>query len=449
MKRSSHTLPKHRDPWYRKFIGKILHTTTMIVVSIHFTIAPGHANDFGPRYMVRTGIYPADTHFERGYRIPTYLPYGSLFFVVTESSTPNENWIKVISQFGQHYYIGVDNLTFRKNNQTIDRTIDNLYGNQDYVFHGNQLVCPVALEDQRKYESCDPDAAIEIVRGDVAQAIHGNNDQVVELILHKKVDGNVFFEKEELDVLIEKGLVTDLSNSYPRFLRKSRTKVDPLSVKCGNEMTQISYSEIEAAIGAEANASVSGGFSLGDFVKSIIGIEFFAKASKKKGMKVQLETKFGGPDHGVNAYILLVEDLRERELRQFDIFTKTKCIASSRKKPEIYLERLEVYENGAFNPLVEIEFSEIYSWSAEEQLTTSDAPYIVWSSNNMRPFLTSINSRADYWNVHAVFLRDTKDADLASLLISEFNASCIREKRFGTEPYRECRKHLSAKSIIN
>ena len=96
-------------------------------------------------------------------------------------------------------------------------------------------------------------------------------------------------------------------------------------------------------------------------------------------MKVQLETKFGGPDHGVNACILLVEDLRERELRQFDIFTKTKCIVSSRKKPEIYLERLEVYENGAFNPLVEIEFSEIYSWSAGEQLTTSDAPYIVWS----------------------------------------------------------------------
>ena len=79
-------------------------------------------------------------------------------------------------------------------------------------------------------------------------------------------------------------------------------------------MTQISYNEIEAAFGAEANASVSVGFSLGDFIKSIIGVEFFAKASKKKGEKVQLETKFGGPDHGVNAYILSVDDLREKKI---------------------------------------------------------------------------------------------------------------------------------------
>ena len=447
MKRSSHTLRKDRGPWYRKSIGKIFLTATMFVVSLHFAIAPGHASDFGPRYMVRTGTYPADTHYERGYRIPTYLPYGSLFFVIEGPPAPKETWTTVISQFGQYYYIGVDNLTFRNNNQIIPRTIDNLYGDQDYVFHGNQFVCPVALENQKKYKRCDRDAATEIVRGDVAQAIHGSDNEIVELILHKKVDGNVFLEKKELDVLIEKGLVTDLSNSYPRFLRKSRTKIDVLSVKCGSEMTQISYSEIEAAIGAEANASVSGGSSLGNFIKSIIGIEFFAEASKKKGKKTQLETKFGGPDHGVNAYILLVKDLREKRQRQFDIFAKTKCIESSRKKPEIYLERLEVYENGAFNPLVEIEFSEIYDWGAEERLTTSGKPYVVWSLNNKRPFLTSINSREDYWNIHAVFLRDTQDADLASLLISEFNASCIREEIRGEKPYLECRKVLPAKNV--
>lgn len=397
--------------------------------------------------MVRTGIYPADTHYERGYRIPTYLPYGSLFFVIDETSTPKVNWVKVISQFGQKYYIGTDNLTFFKNNHTINRTIDNLYGDQDYVFHGNQFVCPVALESQKKYEDCDTDAAIEIVRGDVAQAVQSSNDEMVELILHKKIDGNVFLKKEELDVLIQKGLVTDLSNSYPRFLRKVRTTVAPLSIKCGNKIKQISYDEIKTAIGAEANASVSAGFSLGNFIKSVFGIDFFAKASKTTSKKVQLESELGGPDHGVDAYILWVEDLREKKLRQFDIFTMTKCIASSRRKPNIYLERLEVYENGDSNPLVEIEFSEIYEWPAGQQLTTSDAPYVVWSLNNKRPFLTSVNSRADYWNIHAAFLRDTKDADLASLLISEFNASCVREKDLGKRPYLECRKVLPAKNI--
>ena len=447
MKQSCRTPRSYCHCWAQRLPSQFILVATLVVICLQLTMATSYGSDFGSRYMVRTGIYPADTQYERGYRIPTYLPYGSLFFVVDEKTTSEKNWVRVISQFGQEYFIGTDNLRFVKNNVTIRRTIANLYGNQDYVFHGNQLVCPVALEDRKKYENCDPDASIEIVRGDVAQAVQGNNDNIVELTLHKKVDGNVFFEREKLNVLIEKGLVTDLRNSYPRFLRKSRTKVEPLSVKCGTPIKKISYEEIETSIGAEVNASFSSGFSLGNFVKSIIGVDFFANASKRKSEKVQLESEFGGADHGVNAYILLVDDLRQKGLRQFDIFTRTKCIASSRKKPNIYLERLEVYENGATNPLVEIEFSEIYEWPVSKQLTTSDAPYIVWSLNNKRPFLTSINSRADYWNIHAVFLRDTQDADLASLLISEFNASCIRQKRLGKEPYLECRKVLPAKTF--
>lgn len=410
-------------------------------------MVPGHTDDFGSSYMVSGGIYPADTQDDRGYRIPIYLPWGSIFFVANEQDKLEENWVKVISRFGQEYYIGTNNLTFDKSDQTFDRTVKNLYGDQEYVFHGMDYFCPVARGSRNKYKDCNDDEEKKLIpRGSVAQAVEADDDEIVELKLYEESeDVYVFLRKEEFKVLIEKGLVTDLSISQPRFLRKSRIKVESLSVSCGNPIKRISYEEIEVGL--------SGGFSLGNFITSILGSEFSAKASKNKGDKVVLETNLGGVDHGVNAYILEVKDLRDGKARQFDIFTQTKCIASSRTKPDIYIERLEVYENGALNPLVEIEFSEIYDWpeepeEEEQRLTTNDAPYKVWGNNNKRPFFSSINSREDYWNIHAAFLKDTEDTDLANFLISEFNASCGRRKnKLGKVPHEECMKLLPAKSV--
>ena len=440
-------LRKRRNTCYQHVTRHIFIIVATIIICLQLTMAIVHADGFGSRYMVRTGLYPADTQYDRGYRIPTYLPYGTLFFVVKPEIVHTDNdWIQVISQFGQKYFIGADNLKFSKNNEIYSRTIENLYGDQDYIFHGNKSVCSVALEIENKYADCDSDASIEIVRGDVAEAVQASSNEIVELKLHGKVDGNVFLKKVDFDVLIEKGLVTDLKNSYPRFLRIDRIKVGSSSVKCGDSKTKISYTETETAFGMKANVGLSGGISLINFFKSIFSFELSANESVKTGDKIELETTLGGIDHGVDTYVLIVNDLRQGKVRQFDIYAKTKCVASSRKKPNIYLERLEVYENGDSVSLVEIEFSELYSWQAQKSLTTSDPPYKVWELNNHRPYLTSINSREDYWNIHAAFLKDTKDADLASLLISEFNASCIRTKTLGEEPYRRCRELLPAKA---
>ncbi|WP_193182744.1 hypothetical protein [Nisaea sediminum] len=404
------------------------------------------AADFGSRYIVKSGLYPSDHVYDRGFRIPIYLPYGSIFFLDPEKQE-RDGKIRIISQFGQRYLIDKENIYFKNENGSIkDRTVSNLYGDQHLVFRGNFAACLVSSDSSDRYGSCDEDSKVPISRGDVSQVFEGVDAGWVELKFYDKRFDKVFLSKEKLDSLIEGGLVTDLRKKYPRYLRLSKAKVESLSTKCGSPIEKVSYDQIEKGVSGAVKVEGSFGFSLASIIDTVLGLEFRASASKKKSEVITLKEFLGGESHGVEVFALLVRDYKENLTRQFDIMMKTRCDKSSGRKPNIYIERIEIYEKDNPAPVLDVEFSQLYNWGRDEEISTSSPPYQVWKKNNNRMFFTSINTRNDYWNVFNVFLEDTEDVDLAALFISEFNASCVRARIRGNYPYKDCSEILPVKA---
>ena len=418
---------------------------TIAIACILTTTGRVHSAEFGEPYIISDGegLYPSDVKYDNGYRIPIYLPHGSLFFVDNSRKERNDQ-VQIISKFGQKYFIDKKKLTYKTKNGTVrERTVNHVYGDQHYVFHRKINLCSVSDEEGNRYPDCNKSIVTPIRVGSVAENVTPENSlpDYRELKFNKfDIYGNdkiVFIKKEELDYLIARGVVTDLKQEYPRFLRQKPDKDKYIIAECGIPETYTWTELREKLDGTEIDVNVSFGFLFfGGRIKDLKNV------STSDIQEKQSKIVIGGDDYGIEHFVLTIKDIDEKKMRKFDIETTTKCVKESSDKPKIYISKLRVYEDGAH--FFSIKFSDLYDWPKDEELVGS-APYKVWETNNERYFFTSINSPSDYWNIHMKFYEKIEDADLANLFISEFNASCSHTEGKGDKPYKICSDSLPAK----
>jgi len=65
----------------------------------------------------------------------------------------------------------------------------------------------------------------------------------------------------------------------------------------------------------------------------------------------------------------------------------------------------------------------------DHELNTDSLQYKIFKLNGNQPFLTSINNRKDYEKSIKVWQKEINDVSIASIMMSEFNASCPNKKR--------------------
>ena len=379
------------------------------------------ANDLGEVFVLRQGVYALDTTYDRGFRSSAYLPHTTLVFKEgTVRDIGTKTYERVITQFGQQVYIP---------RSSIAGQFKDLYGNQEYIFHADEYMCP------SEEPECDEDTSIPISRGDVAEILDETSSGRSALRIHKHTDIDGYITSSKLQRLLAQGWVTDTRVRYPKYMKLSHNKIDALSTDCGVTKKSISKATLKT--------EVSAGISISSVLKSIFGIEAEATVGASSGLEKELSQEIGSSDHSYDVGVLKIQDNEQNAELTYFTSAKYRCLISGPHKQKLFVEELMLFDNsgtlrGFFS------FEQLYGWSGT--LTPDSAPYRLFGLNNRRAFFTSINSHGEYWRVFQKFYDELKNVSLSAILMSEFNASCPRQKQQdGSFTPTLCRQKLRVK----
>lgn len=218
-------------------------------------------------------------------------------------------------------------------------------------------------------------------------------------------------------------------------MKLSHNKIDALSTDCGVTKKSISKATLKT--------EVSAGISISSVLKSIFGIEVEATVGASSGLEKELSQEIGSSDHSYDVGVLKIQDNEQNAELTYFTSAKYRCLISGPHKQKLFVEELMLFDNsgtlrGFFS------FEQLYGWSGS--LTPDSAPYRLFGLNNRRAFFTSINSHGEYWRVFQKFYDELKNVSLSAILMSEFNASCPRQKQQdGSFTPTLCRQKLRVK----
>jgi hypothetical protein len=369
------------------------------------------------------------------YRIATFLPHHSLIFKEKAAATVTiggQAYTTMITQHGERYLIPAKVIS--------SKPFSSVYGElQTIVFHEDAFICPSTNVE------CDDSTGDEVLKGQVFQKVEG---PVLELKTfdadRKVIDG--FLTSKRFNAWKAEGVISDVSEGYPRFYVLSTKKLTSLTTARGEERTNVTKKSL--------TADLEGSAEPGDLFSILTRISGILKLNLKLGTKAEfeksetIESKYGDKDAQLefSKIDLFVFDKAQRttttsDTRTLLVASEIQCLGRGVGARPAFIKSVQVNEGDHI--IAARSFSDFYSVKASDTLKDTDDPFDVYILNGGHAFLTSITSPRSYSRIIHKWSHNL-DHDIAAILMGTFNVSCPNKLAGDESAIQKCNNLLES-----
>ncbi len=397
------------------------------------------ADQFGDPYFLWQGTFALDPKLDpvrRSYRISTYLPPTTLFFIKIAEPIiiGGAEYTRIITQHGQDLLVRTSAIAGGNN----PKKFKDVYGEQQFIFHEDSYMCP---ED---HKNCLESTGIEIRRGDVLWGEPVGTDFVrlkkTFVAGHLKETKVGYLTSAAFEQYKANNTLTDASQRYPRLLHKKTTQLTSIDTACGQTSRSINIKTLKTEISTSVEPT---GFI--PWISNVFNIKF--KLGRETEDRDVVEAEYGGPNIATeHSEVIILEpdnqgNFDKGNRRIFYIGAQIECLQVGNFRQKIFVKSLSVKEGTllrwAFN------FEDFYQ--VEGTLASHSPQFKIFSLNGNRAYLTSINSWRDYEKAMKIWTEQIDDVSIAAIFMNKFNATCPTKKRGGRVSREVCQQRLSVK----
>ena len=374
-------------------------TLVSAVVAVTCGVLTGGARaDDSPYYVTFKTWALATPSLETGLKVVSFLPRRYLLYI--EDRDAREEWfgvsyLRAVTQDGVNVLVDPDSVSRKTFRQWI--------GTHEVIFNSEFLLC--------KHQGCRPSdvTAWSIDRGDAFQ-IAATEKGVHRLEGQRDGPFHGFISVTELEDLKQRGLITRVDESHPRYSIEKR-RVPALATKCGETRPAGNLYPLE----------------LSDFDATTAVLKQL-KIALVDGERVKVTADYGERARMYEFFSYQIEDHEEppgSPDRFFDVAAGIKYVCRIGDLGIVTRQYIEVVTLGSSRRAETVEIRIEDFGTPKDLLELTDSPYMI-----------SINKPSHFSRALDILSSKIKDRTLAGYAITELNRSCRSLER--ANPKSKC-----------